>query len=74
MAAMPFPCNDILVVLGNLPIIFPMSSLIFASFLIPYFNLYTQAELCLEHEVILKYEGFVQFPNFFKKKSFVFIT
>ena len=38
MAAMLFPCNGILVVLGNLPRIFPMSSLIYASFLIPYFN------------------------------------
>ena len=25
MAAMPFPCNGILVVLGNLPRIFPLS-------------------------------------------------
>ena len=39
MAAMPFQCNGILVVLGNLPRIFPMFSLIYASFLIPYSNL-----------------------------------
>ena len=39
MAAMPFPCNGILVFLSNLPTIFPMSSLIYASFYIPYFNL-----------------------------------
>ena len=39
MAAMPFPCNGILVDLGNLPRIFPMCSLIYASFLIPYSNL-----------------------------------
>ena len=37
MVAMPFPCYGILVVLGNLPRIFPMSllNLINASFLIP---------------------------------------
>ena len=39
MAAMPFPCNDTLVVLGNLPRIFPVSSLIYANFLIPNFSL-----------------------------------
>ena len=32
MAAMPFPCNGILVILSNLPRIFPMSSLIYAVF------------------------------------------
>ena len=35
MAAMPFTSNGILVVVGNLPRIFPMYSLIYASFLIP---------------------------------------
>ena len=38
MAAMPFPRNGILFVVGNLPKIFPMSSLIYASFLIPFFQ------------------------------------
>ena len=33
MVPMPFPCNGILVVLGNFPRIFPMASLIYASFL-----------------------------------------
>ena len=36
MAAMPFLCNLILVVLGNLLRIFPMSSLVYASFRISY--------------------------------------
>ena len=40
MAPMPFPSNGILVVVGNLPQIFPMSSLIYARFLIPLFNFY----------------------------------
>ena len=39
VAAMPFPCNGILVVLGNLTRILPVSSLIYASFLIPSFNI-----------------------------------
>ena len=39
MATVPLPCNGILVVVGSSPRIFPMSSLIYASFLIPYFNL-----------------------------------
>ena len=39
MAAMPFPCKGILVVLGNLPRIFPRFSLIYANFLIPYIKL-----------------------------------
>ena len=33
MAAIPFPCYGILVVVGNLPRFFPVSSLIYASFL-----------------------------------------
>ena len=37
IAAIPFHCNGILVVVGNLPSIFPMSSLIFASFY-PFFQ------------------------------------
>ena len=40
MAAMPFPCNDILVVVGNLPRIFPMSSLIYASFFVSPISIY----------------------------------
>ena len=40
MAAMPFSFNDILVVVGNLPRIFPMPYLIYASFPIPYINLF----------------------------------
>ena len=39
MVAMPFPFNCILVFQGKLPRIFPVSSLIYVSFLIPYFNL-----------------------------------
>ena len=39
VAAMPFPCNGILVVLGNLTRILPVSSLIYASFLIPSFKI-----------------------------------
>ena len=39
MADMQFPCNGILVVVGNLPGIFPMSTLIYASLSISYFNL-----------------------------------
>ena len=35
-AAMPFPCNFILIAVNNLPRIFPMSNLINASFLIPF--------------------------------------
>ena len=46
MAAMPFRCNGILVVVGNLTMILPMSSMIYASFLILYIN------LCKEHLII----------------------
>ena len=38
MAAMPFPFNGIWVVLGNLPKIFLVSSLIYASFFNPLFQ------------------------------------
>ena len=37
MAAMPFHCNGILLIQGNLPGIFPMSTLRQASFPIPYY-------------------------------------
>ena len=40
MAAMPFPCNGILLIQGNLPRIFPISTLRPAIFPIPYFKLF----------------------------------
>ena len=40
MAALPFPCNTILLIQVNLPRIFPMSTLRYASFPIPYFKLF----------------------------------
>ena len=40
MAAMPLPCNGILLIQGNLPRIFKMSTLRQASFPIPYFKLF----------------------------------
>ena len=39
MADMPFPCNSVLLIQGNLPRVFPMFTLYNAIFLIPYFNL-----------------------------------
>ena len=40
MAAMPFPCNGILLIQGILPRIFPMYTLRQASFPIPFFKLF----------------------------------
>ena len=40
MAAMPFPCNGILDVQGNLTRVFPVCTWNYASFLIPFYNFY----------------------------------
>ena len=45
MAAMQFPCNGILVVASNVPIFFPKSSLINASFLIYHYGKPSAAQL-----------------------------
>ena len=49
-AAMPFPCIGILLIQGNLPRIFPVFPLNYASFCIPYLNLIFllgTAQLCV---------------------------
>ena len=48
MAAMPFPCNGILLIKGNLPRILPVFTLSYASFLSPYFNLLLYTTLIVE--------------------------
>ena len=40
MAVMPFPCNSVFIIQGNLPGVILVFTLNYASFHIPYFNLY----------------------------------
>ena len=56
MAVMPFPCNAILLIQGNLPKTFPMSTLRQASFPIPYFKM----ELGMASFTLLTYLGGIE--------------
>ena len=58
MAAMPIPCNGILVFVGNSPRIFPVPSLLYASFLIP-ISIYNLLTAVTVHEM-----SFRQFFDF----------
>ena len=46
MAAIAFPYNDIWLIQVNLPKVFPVLTLNYASFLIPYFNLLFYLPAC----------------------------